>query len=116
MDIGLGKAIGEIIIILIIFSYFVFLIISPWFLMWGLKTVNAPQREKGKTIVTAIFNWIVLLIPIAGFVIQWFIIKSRHKLTLGKSILAWLLGVIVPIICIFLVFMSVLNAALLPIQ
>lgn len=103
MDIGLGKALGELIIILAIFFYFVFLIISPWFLMWGLKKVNAPQRDKGRTIVTAIFNWIVLLIPIAGFVIQWFIIKSRHKITLGKAILAWLLGVIVPLISILII-------------
>lgn len=93
------SALGEgIFFAMALFIWFVYLPLSPLFLWLGLRTMKIPQRSFWRMILTAVFNWLVLPLPIIGFVIQIFIIKSSYKIGLGKVILTWLIAVIVPLI------------------
>ncbi|MFO7837836.1 MAG: hypothetical protein R6V83_14425 [Candidatus Thorarchaeota archaeon] len=97
------------------------LVINAIFLGIALGFVNGKNRDLGDTVVTAFFMAIVMIIPCIGCILQWWIIKSRHKIGWGKAITAWIMTFIIEIVVfavIAIVFLGGLSVlwSLIPIS
>lgn len=85
------------------------LVINGIFLGIALGFVDGKNRDLGDTFVTALFMAIVILIPCIGCILQWWVIKSRHKIGWGKAITAWIMTFVIEIVVFAVVIILFLG-------
>ena len=85
--------------------FLVGLIVNALLLGVVLGWTKGENREFGDTIITAIINALVGLIPLIGCIIQWYVIKTRHEQTWGGAISTWIVLIIVYYIILAVILM-----------
>jgi len=92
-------------IMLYVAMFLVGLIVNALLLGVVLGWTKGENREFGDTIITAIINALVGLIPLIGCIIQWYVIKTRHEQTWGGAISTWIVLIIVYYIILAVILM-----------
>ncbi len=103
-------------ILMYLAQFVVGLLVNALLLGVVLGWTKGENREFGDTIVTALINALVGLIPIIGCIIQWYVIKTRHEQTWGGAISTWIVLIIVYFVILAVVMILFLGGlALMPI-
>lgn len=75
------------------------LVLGALFLKLGLKAVKAEENTGfGQVFLTNILN---IIVSYCCCIIAWFIIKARHKTSLGAAIGAWFIAAVIPMVISF---------------
>lgn len=111
MQLGIGEILALVggttgLIIMIVIS----LVLGTIFLKIGLKTQKASNMGFGEIFLTNILN---ILVSYLCCIIAWFVIKARHKTSLGGAIVAWLIAALLPILISFGIVYLLVTAGIL---
>ena len=79
------------------------LVIYAIFLGIALGFVNGKNRDLGTTFWTAFLMAIVAWIPILNCLLHWYFIKSRHELSWGSAIVAWIILIVIQIVALMVI-------------
>lgn len=81
----------------------------------ALGMVDGSDKDFGNVFITALLSYLVGYVPCVGCFLSVYIINSRHGISYGKGILAYLLAGLLPAIALTVVFFVFgLSAELLP--
>ena len=93
--------IGVVIILAAVAVGFLLFTIS---LKIALGMVDGSDKEFGTVFITALLAYLVGYVPCVGCFLSVYIINSRHGISYGKGILAYLLAGLLPAIALTVVF------------
>lgn len=103
--------IGFVIILAAIAVGFLLYVIS---LKISLAIVDGSDKEFGTVFITALLSYLVSYVPCVGCFISVYFINSRHGISYGKGILAYILAGLLPAIALtVLMFVFGLSGELL---
>jgi len=72
----------------------------------ALGMVDASDKEFGTVFITAILSYLVSYVPCVGCFISVYFINSRHGISYGKGILAYILAGLLPVIALTVVMFA----------
>ena len=87
MSVGIGILIGAAVVGLVLYALC---------LMLSLKIVDGGKREFGTVFVTGLLSGLVGGVPCVGCFLSAYIINTRHDITYGKGLLAWIIAMLIP--------------------
>jgi hypothetical protein len=85
--------------------------LATLFLKVGLKQVKGKNLDFKDVFITSLINVILNIIPCIGCIASWFVIKSRHRTTLGQAVVAWLISIILPFVILIAIFFAIWGGA-----
>jgi magnesium-transporting ATPase (P-type) len=94
-------------VIIVIVFIIVVLLFATFFLYLALKIVDAKNTDFGDVFVSALLMALVGWIPCIGCILQWLIISNRHKTSILKAIIIWLIAGLLPIIITIIIIAAI---------
>lgn len=97
-------------VLIYVVSFVIALVLNVLFMMWSLKINGASNREFGAVLLTTIICALIgNALPCIGCFIAALIIQSRHDLTYGKALWAYILAGLLPFLIIVGIFVAVIG-------
>lgn len=107
-------AFSGIFLIVFLVIFVIMLFVETLFLKIGINKVDGNKTEFGPVFLTVILMSLVSSVPCAGIFLAWWVISTRHEVSYGKAILAWLIAILLAILVEIVLIVIIYFAGLIP--